>query len=86
MLISIIIIILFVSLTVFGLFFNVLGSILNWFLGLFRRSGKTGNGNDGNSSYDDRTPRQTMHSQSRRKRKVIDSDDGEYVDFEEVKR
>ncbi len=83
MLISVIVIALIATFAVIGLFFNVLGSILNWFLGLFRRDRQTADNDSGNERPQ---MRQNMHGQNRKKRKVIDSDDGEYVDFEEVKR
>ncbi len=66
---------------VLSLFSNLLITILDWLARPFRRRKP-----DSASRDDDRTHRTTVHTRSGsgRKKKIIDSDDGEYVDFEEL--
>lgn len=77
--------IIFILLTVLvillSFFSNLLITILDWLARPFRRRKRTGS----NSYSENSAPHQTMHARNRKRKKVIDSDDGEYVDFEEIK-
>lgn len=82
------IILLFIALSVLAFFHNIILAVLSAFFGLFKRNRKEScNTENSNSSGSSRPNATTMHSTSyRKKRKVFDSSDGEYVDFEEVEQ
>lgn len=66
-----------------GLFITILNRIASLFMHFRRnRSNNKGDTAAGNSN----PPHQTMRAKRGGKHKVIDSSDGEYVDFEEIKR
>lgn len=79
MIASIFFILLAVFIIVLSLFSNLLITILDWLARPFRRRKP-----DSASRDDGGTHRTTVHTRSDRKKKIIDSDDGEYVDFEEL--
>lgn len=81
MIASIFFLLLAVFIIVLSLFGNLLITILDWLARPFRRRTP-----DSNSSRDGGTHRTTVHTRSGsgRKKKIIDSNDGEYVDFEEL--
>lgn len=77
-LISIIIfILLFVLLAVLTFARDLLASLLNSIVGIFRKGDRAQRKNEG---------RQTVRRRARKKKKVLSDSDGEYVDFEEVKK
>lgn len=75
----IVIILLFVLLAVLTFARNLLIKFLNAIVGFFRRLVGRGKGNDNSEG------RQTVRKR-RSKKKVLSDTDGEYVDFEEVKK
>lgn len=70
-------ILLFALLAILTFARDLLASFLNAVVGLFRKSDSTPNSNEG---------RQTIRRRDRKKKKVYSDSDGEYVDFEEVKK
>lgn len=78
MILTIIIVCLFLAMAVLSFFSNVIRALLTAFFNLFRRKGKRSEGQPAEG-------RQTVHTSNSRKKKVYSKDDGEYVDFEEVK-
>ena len=78
MILTIVIVCLFLAMAVLSFFSNVIRALLTAFFNLFRRKG----GRSGGKSTEGR---QTVHTSNSRKKKVYSKDDGEYVDFEEVK-
>ena len=80
MIITIIIILVllgFVLLAVLTFARDLLVTILGGIIGLFKKGSKD-KGND--------SGRQTIRRRDRRKQKVVDDSEGEYVDFEEIKK
>jgi hypothetical protein len=75
---TILFILLFVLLAVLTFARDLLASILSSIVGFFRRGKGSRDGND--------EGRQTVRRRSRSKKKVYSDSDGEYVDFEEVKK
>lgn len=81
------IILLFIALSVLAFFHNIILAVLSAFFGLFKRNRKESCNTENSNSSGSRPNATTMHSTSyRKKRKVFDSSDGEYVDFEEVEQ
>jgi hypothetical protein len=77
-LISIIIfILLFVLVAVLTFARDLLASLLSAIVGIFRKGDRAQRKNEG---------RQTVRRRARKKKKVLSDSDGEYVDFEEVKK
>ncbi len=77
-LISIIIfILLFVLVAVLTFARDLLASLLSAIVGIFRKGDRAQRKNEG---------RQTVRKRARKKKKVLSDSDGEYVDFEEVKK
>ncbi len=70
-------ILLFALLAILTFARDLLASFLNAVVGLFRKGDRMKNDNDG---------RQTIRRRDRKKKKVYSDSDGEYVDFEEVKK
>lgn len=73
----IIFILLFVLLAVLTFARDLLATFLNAIVGIFRKGDRMQNNTEG---------RQTIRRRSRNKKKVYSDSDGEYVDFEEVKK
>ena len=73
----IIFILLFVLLAVLTFARDLLASFLNAVVGLFRKDDRTQKSTEG---------RQTIRKRERKKKKIYSDSDGEYVDFEEVKK
>ncbi len=67
----------FVLLAVLTFARDLLVTILGGIIGLFKKDRKD-KGND--------SGRQTIRRRDRRKKKVVDDSEGEYVDFEEIKK
>ncbi len=85
MLITIIAIILFVAIALLSIFKSLLYGVLNviasFFESIFHR-GKSGNGtSDSNNSGKTR-----IHTKAAKKEKIFTESDGEYVDYEEVRK
>lgn len=78
MILTIIIVCLFLAMAVLSFFSNVIRALLTAFFNLFRHKGRR-------SGEQPAEGRQTVHTSNSRKKKVYSKDDGEYVDFEEVK-
>lgn len=70
-------ILLFALLAVLTFARDLLASFLTAVVGLFRKSDRKPNSTEG---------RQTIRKRDRKKKKIYSDSDGEYVDFEEVKR
>jgi len=70
-------ILLFALLAILTFARDLLASFLNAVVGLFRKGDRMQKNNEG---------RQTLRKRSRSKKKVYSDSDGEYVDFEEVKK
>ena len=70
-------ILLFALLAVLTFARNLLATFLSAVVGLFRRGDRKQKNTEG---------RQTIRRRDRKKRKVFSDTDGEYVDFEEVKK
>ena len=70
-------IILFVLLAILTFARNLLVSFLDFIVGLFRKGDRKQKNTEG---------RQTVRKRSRKKKKIYSDTDGEYVDFEEVKK
>ena len=70
-------ILLFVLLAVLTFARDLLASFLNAVVGLFRKDGPKQKSTEG---------RQTIRKRERKKKKIYSDSDGEYVDFEEVKK
>jgi len=68
----------FVMLAVLTFARDLLASILSWIMGIFKRKSK--------DSPQPGSPRQTIRRRQSKKSKVVDENDGEYVDFEEIKK
>lgn len=75
MLITIFVVSFFVILAILTFFRNVLLAVLSTVLSLFRRKGK-------NSAQSEPKIRHNM----KRKKKIFDDNEGEYVEYEEVKK
>lgn len=73
----IIVILLFVLVAVLTFARDLLASLLNSIVGIFRRDDRKPRNTEG---------RQTVRKRTRAKKKVLSDSDGEYVDFEEVKK
>lgn len=73
----IIFILLFVLLAVLTFARDLLATFLGAIVGLFRKGGRMQKKTEG---------RQTVGKRTRSKKKVLSDSDGEYVDFEEVKK
>jgi len=73
----IIFIVLFILLAVLTFARNLLASLLDSIVGIFRKGDRMQKKNEG---------RQTVRKRARAKKKVFSDSDGEYVDFEEVKK
>ncbi|MCQ2126590.1 MAG: DUF4834 family protein [Bacteroidaceae bacterium] len=82
MLLIISIFLLCIVIGVLTFFRDIVVSLLNAFFGLFRRNGRN-SGRTGESARVNRP--QTDTGTEKKKGKVISKDDGEYVDFEEIK-
>lgn len=67
----------FVLLAVLTFARDLLVSILGGIIGLFKKNSKDKSNNSG---------RQTIRRRDRRKQKIVDDSEGEYVDFEEIKK
>ena len=70
-------ILLFALLAVLTFARDLLATFLSAIVGIFRKSDRTPNSNEG---------RQTLRKRDRSKKKVYADSDGEYVDFEEIKK
>ena len=70
-------ILLFALLAILTFARDLLASFLNAVVGLFRK---------GDRIYKSSEGRQTLRKRSRSKKKIYSDSDGEYVDFEEVKK
>jgi hypothetical protein len=70
-------ILLFALLAILTFARDLLATFLNAVVGLFRKGDRMKNDSEG---------RQTIRKRSRSKKKVYSDSDGEYVDFEEVKK
>ena len=70
-------ILLFALLAILTFARDLLASFLNAVVGLFRKGDRMHKSNEG---------RQTLRKRSRSKKKIYSDSDGEYVDFEEVKK
>ena len=70
-------ILLFVLLAVLTFARDLLASFLSAIVGIFRKGDRMQRNNEG---------RQTIRRRERKKKKVYSDTDGEYVDFEEVKK
>ena len=70
-------ILLFALLAVLTFARDLLVSIITAIVGLFRKGDRKQNNSEG---------RQTVRKRTRSKKKVLSDSDGEYVDFEEVKK
>ena len=70
-------ILLFVLLAVLTFARDLLASLLSAIVGIFRKGDRAQRKNEG---------RQTVRRRARKKKKVLSDSDGEYVDFEEVKK
>ena len=70
-------ILLFALLAVLTFARDLLVSFLNTIVGIFRK---------GDRKPKDNEARQTVRKRARNKKKVLSDSDGEYVDFEEVKK
>lgn len=70
-------ILLFALLAILTFARDLLASFLNAVVGLFRKGDRMQKNNEG---------RQTLRKRSRSKKKIYSDSDGEYVDFEEVKK
>lgn len=70
-------IILFVLLAVLTFARDLLATILNGIVGIFRKGDRMQKKTEG---------RQTVRKRGRKKKKVYSDSDGEYVDFEEIKK
>ena len=68
-------ILLFALLAILTFARDLLASFLGASVGLFRKGGKNG-----------QKPEQTIRKRTRNRKKVLSDSDGEYVDFEEVKK
>jgi hypothetical protein len=73
----IILILLFVLVAVLTFARDLLASLLNSIVGIFRKGDRKPHNTEG---------RQTVRKRTRTKKKVLSDSDGEYVDFEEVKK
>lgn len=70
-------ILLFALLAILTFARNLLATFLSAVVGIFRRSDRTQKNTEG---------RQTIRRRDRSKKKVFSDTDGEYVDFEEIKK
>ena len=70
-------IVLFALLAILTFARDLLASFLNAVVGLFRKGDRMHKSSEG---------RQTLRKRSRSKKKIYSDSDGEYVDFEEVKK
>ena len=70
-------ILLFVLLAVLTFARNLLASLLSAIVGIFRKGDRMQKNTEG---------RQTVRRRARKKKKIYSDSDGEYVDFEEVKK
>lgn len=73
----IIFIVLFILLAVLTFARNLLASFLNAIVGIFRKGDRKNRTNEG---------QQTVRKRTRSRKKVLSDSDGEYVDFEEIKK
>ena len=73
----ILVIVLFALLAILTFARDLLASFLNAVVGIFRKGDRQQKKNEG---------RQTIRRRDRKKKKVYSDSDGEYVDFEEVKK
>ena len=73
----IIIVLLFVLLAVLTFARDLLATILSSIVGIFRKGNRKERTDEG---------RQTVRRRARSKKKVLSDSDGEYVDFEEIKK
>lgn len=67
----------------FGL--SIIGSVLRTLFGFGRRSSSTNNGSAENRSNQSQRNKRADNASSKRK-KIFEEDEGEYVEFEEVKK
>jgi hypothetical protein len=74
---TILFIVLFVLLAVLTFARDLLATILGSIVGIFRKGDRMQRNTEG---------RQTVRKRSRSRKKVLSDQDGEYVDFEEVKK
>jgi hypothetical protein len=74
---TILFILLFVLLAVLTFARDLLATILDSIVGLFRKGDRANKGNEG---------QQTVRKRARSKKKILSDSDGEYVDFEEIKK
>lgn len=80
MLLTLLFVSLFILLALLTFFRNVIYSLLSAFFSLFHRRDKGQTGQDSGQT----AGTHSVHRQKKKKGKVISSDDGEYVDFEEI--
>lgn len=80
MLLTLFFVFLFILLALLTFFRNVIYSLLSAFFSLFHRRNKGQAGQNSSTT----AGAQSVHRQKSKKGKVISSDDGEYVDFEEL--
>ena len=77
-----------IAIIVFGL--SIVGFLLRTIFGIGRRSssshhGKTGQSQQSYNSNDDEEEILSENTSARKHKKIFTQDDGEYVDFEEIK-
>lgn len=71
---------------IFILFIILSGvSILRFFFGTLFGKSKSNSGYDQQQSRSQQSQKQSSQSQSNQQKKIIDADEGEYVDYEEIK-
>ncbi len=76
----------FVAVVVIAIGTSIIRSILNFFLGLFGIPRKTYNQtNQSRQSQTHSQSQQSTTSGGKKREKIFDKSDGEYVDFEEIK-
>ena len=73
---------LFAFLFVFSIFFSAVSTVLSWF-GIGKR--KTVHNGPANSGFSGGVDEDSTHEPRKKNKKLFAKDEGEYVDFEEIK-